>query len=114
MTTQKIALITGANKGVGFETARQLGQQNITVIIGARDLQKDDTAVQTLRKQGISAHAIGIDVTDQKSIAAAAKVDRDFGRLDILVNNAGIMLEDPDQPTDVHGLDAWRQTFETN
>src|SRR5205085_7216537 len=41
-------------------------------------------------------------------------VDRDFGRLDILVNNAGIMLEDPDQPTDVHGLDAWRQTFETN
>lgn len=113
--TKKIALITGANKGIGLETARQLGQQNITVIIAARDPKKGEAAAQTLRDEGIDVRAIPIDVTDQKSIdAAAAAIERDFGRLDILVNNAGTMLEDPDRPINVHGLDVWRNTFETN
>jgi NAD(P)-dependent dehydrogenase (short-subunit alcohol dehydrogenase family) len=113
--TRKIALITGANKGIGWETARQLGQQNITVVIGARDPKKGEASAKTLRDQGIDARAIPLDVTDQKSIAsAAAAVERDFGHLDILVNNAGVMLEDPDQPSKVRGLDVWRQTFDTN
>ena len=115
MTSKRIALVTGANKGIGLETARQLGQQNISVIIGARDLGKGEAAAQTLQNEGIDARAIRIDVVDHKSITAAAtQVERDFGRLDILINNAGLMLEDPDRETDVHGLDVWRQTFETN
>jgi NAD(P)-dependent dehydrogenase (short-subunit alcohol dehydrogenase family) len=113
--TKKIALITGANKGIGLETARQLGQENITVLVGARDSQKGEAAAKTLRDEGVDARAIAIDVTNQKSIdAAAAAVERDFGRLDILVNNAGVMLEDPEREMGVDGLDAWRQTFETN
>ena len=113
--TKKIALITGANKGIGLETARQLGQQNITVIVGARDRQKGEAAAKTLRDQGIDARAVPLDVTDQKSIqAAVAAIERDFDRLDILINNAGVMLEDPDRPTEVLGLDVWRQTFDTN
>src|SRR4029077_19652021 len=113
--TNKIALITGANKGIGLETARQLGQQNMTVITGARDRQKGEAAAKTLRDQGIDARAVPLDVTDQKSIqAAVAAIERDFDRLDILINNAGVMLEDPDRPTEVLGLDVWRQTFDTN
>jgi len=113
--TKKIALITGANKGIGLETARQLARQNVTVIIGARDPNKGEQAAKTLRGEGLPAHAIQLDVTDRKSIdQAAATIERDFGRLDILVNNAGIMLEDPNRELGAHGLDAWRQTFETN
>jgi len=115
MANQKVALITGANKGIGFETTRQLGAKNILVIIGARDAHKGEAAAETLRKQEINAHSIVIDVTNQKSIeAAAAKVAKEFGQLDILVNNAGVMLEDPEKQNSVAGLDVWRQTFETN
>jgi NAD(P)-dependent dehydrogenase (short-subunit alcohol dehydrogenase family) len=113
--TKKIALITGANKGIGLETARQLGQQSITVLIGARDAKKGEQAAQTLRDEGIDARAMVIDVTDHKTIAAAAaQVDRAYGRLDILINNAGVMLEDPANNSGGVGLDTWRQTFETN
>src|SRR3954463_2484854 len=98
MNKKKVALITGANKGIGLETARQLGRQDITVLVGARDTTKGQSAVKTLRDDGIDAHAVQIDVTDQDSIkSAAAKVTEDFGRLDILVNNAGVMLEDSDR-----------------
>ena len=110
---KKIAFITGANKGIGLETARQLGHQNITVLIGARDQQKGEAAANTLRDEGIDARSIPLDVTNQKSIAAAAaRVEREFGRLDILVNNAGVMLEDPAK--EMKAVDPWRQTFETN
>jgi NAD(P)-dependent dehydrogenase (short-subunit alcohol dehydrogenase family) len=113
--TKKIALITGANKGIGLETARQLGQKDITVLIGARDLKKGEQAAQTLRDEGIDAQAILIDVTDQKSInAAATRINQDYGRLDILINNAGIMLDDAVTDSAPEGLDVWRQTFETN
>jgi len=115
MTTKKIALITGANKGIGFETARQLGAKNITVIIGARDAKKGEAAAEKLRNQGIDAHPIVIDVADQRSIeSAAARIKKDFGRLDILVNNAGIMLDDPENKNSASGVEVFRQTFETN
>ena len=91
MSTKKIALITGANKGIGLETARQLGQQGITVLTGARDETKAGQAAEKLRKEGIDARGIVIDVNDAASIQkAAARIESDYGRLDILVNNAGI------------------------
>src|SRR5215472_10821377 len=111
----KIALITGANKGIGFEMARQLGQENITVLVGARDLAKGKEAVKTLRGEGIDARPIEIDVTKGESIRKAAKdVEREFGRLDILINNAGVLLDDQKRKVSEQSLDTWRRTFDTN
>src|SRR6266851_8321891 len=91
---KKVALITGANKGIGFEIARKLGKQGITVLIGARDLDRGVPAANTLKKEGIDAHPVQLDVTDAKTIAAARQfVEQRFGKLDILVNNAGVLLD---------------------
>jgi NAD(P)-dependent dehydrogenase (short-subunit alcohol dehydrogenase family) len=115
MPTNTIALITGANKGIGLETARQLGHHNVTVIVGARDPEKGATAVAQLRTDGIDAHAVVIDVADQASIEkAAAQIERDFERLDILINNAGVMLDQPDKKPSEQPMDVWRKTFDTN
>jgi NAD(P)-dependent dehydrogenase (short-subunit alcohol dehydrogenase family) len=115
MNNKKTALITGANKGIGLETARQLGIKNVTVLVGARDLAKGESAVEELRRENIDAHAIAIDVSDPASIRnAAAQVEKDFGRLDILINNAGIMLDDRTKKPSEQSLEAWRKTFETN
>ena len=115
MNRKKIALITGANKGIGLETARQLGKKDITVLVGARDSNKGKIAAEELRKDGIDAHALEIDVSDPASIkAAAAKVERDFGRLDILVNNAGVMPDDRGKKVSEQSLATWRETFDTN
>jgi NAD(P)-dependent dehydrogenase (short-subunit alcohol dehydrogenase family) len=115
MTERKIALITGANKGIGLETARQLAQQNIVVLVGARDIKKGEAAAKQLRGEELEAQAIEIDVTKTESIQkAAAQVERKFGRLDILINNAGVMLDDPNKKVSELSLDIWRRTFETN
>ncbi len=115
MTNKKIALITGANKGIGLETARQLGKKGITVLVGARDSSKGKAAADKLREEGIDAHAFEIDVSDAASIkAAVARVERDFGRLDILVNNAGLMIDNRDLPVSEQPLQNWRRTFDTN
>jgi NAD(P)-dependent dehydrogenase (short-subunit alcohol dehydrogenase family) len=93
MTTMntKIALITGANKGIGFETARQLGAQGMTVLIGARDEQKGRAAAEKLRVDGAEAHFVQLEVTDVSSIKRAAEwIEAEYGHLDVLVNNAGI------------------------
>lgn len=88
--TTKVALITGANKGIGLETARQLGTQGITVLIGARDRARGEEAAAELRESGTDARFVQLDVTDDESVArAAAWVETEYGRLDILVNNAG-------------------------
>jgi NAD(P)-dependent dehydrogenase (short-subunit alcohol dehydrogenase family) len=88
--TTKIALITGANKGIGFETARQLGARDMTVLVGARDAERGREAERALRDEGADARFVQLEITDQKSIQLAAKwVDAEFGRLDVLVNNAG-------------------------
>ena len=95
MSSKKIALITGANKGIGFETARQLGKQDITVLVAARDEPKASQSAEKLLKEGLDAHGIVIDVNDAATIKkAAGQIERDYGRLDILVNNAGVMLDD--------------------
>jgi NAD(P)-dependent dehydrogenase (short-subunit alcohol dehydrogenase family) len=115
MSTKKIALITGANKGIGLETARQLGQQGITVLAGARDETKANKAAEELRKAGLDVHGIVIDVNDAASIGkAAARIERDYGRLDILVNNAGVMIDDHTKKPSEQSLEVWRKTFETN
>ncbi|HEX4668106.1 MAG TPA: SDR family oxidoreductase [Chthoniobacterales bacterium] len=115
MNNKKTALITGANKGIGFETARQLGQQEITVLVGARDARKGEEAAGKLRQEGIDAHALTIDVSKAESIKAAAEqVGRDYGRLDILINNAGVMLDEKDKKVSEQSLETWRETFETN
>ena len=115
MNNKKIALITGANKGIGLETARQLGKKGITVLVGARDLSKGKAAADKLIAEGIDAHALEIDVSDSASIkAAVAKVERDFGRVDILVNNAGVMIDDRDRAISEQPLENWRRTFDTN
>src|ERR1700730_3861765 len=115
MSTKKIALITGANKGIGLETARQLGKQGITILAGARDETKANQAAEELRKEGIDVHGIRIDVNDADSIQkAAARIERDHGRLDILVNNAGVMFDDQKKKPSEQSLDVWRKTFETN
>jgi NAD(P)-dependent dehydrogenase (short-subunit alcohol dehydrogenase family) len=115
MSTKKIALITGANKGIGLETARQLAKQGITVLAGARDAAKANQASAELRKEDLDVHGIVIDVNDQKSIEKAAdRIERDYGRLDILVNNAGVMLDDREKKPSEQSLDMWRKTFETN
>ena len=115
MDDKEIALITGANKGIGLETARQLGKQGITVLVGARDTGKGNAAAEELRKDGVDARAIAIDVSDTASIGkAVTQVERDFGRLDILVNNAGVMLDDREKKPSEQSLDVWRKTFDTN
>ena len=115
MSEQKIALITGANKGLGFETARQLGRQNIKVLVGARDEARGREAAEKLQAEGFSAEFVLLDVGDEKTHDAAAKyVEENYGKLDILVNNAGIVLETlVGTPSDV-SLDVLRKTFDTN
>jgi NAD(P)-dependent dehydrogenase (short-subunit alcohol dehydrogenase family) len=88
--TAKVALITGANKGIGYETARLLDAAATVVLIGARDADLGRAAERDLRDGGADAHFIELDVTDDKSVARAAEwIEAEYGRLDILVNNAG-------------------------
>jgi len=92
--TRKIALITGANKGLGFEMARQLGQAGVTVVLGARDAGKGEAATAQLRAEGIDARFVKLDVTNPEDHeAAAAFLEKNFGRLDILINNAGMSVD---------------------
>ncbi len=114
---KKIALITGANKGIGLETARQLGQLGLTVLVGARDLTKAEQAAKTLQGEGLDAQPIQLDVTSAKNRAAAVKlIDESYGRLDILVNNAGIMVDGnwAGNSTSTLAPEKLQQTFDTN
>jgi NAD(P)-dependent dehydrogenase (short-subunit alcohol dehydrogenase family) len=113
---KKVALITGANKGIGLETARQLGKLGITVLVGARDAAKGDAAVTELKKDGVDARAVKIDVDAPEDYAAVAKlIEKDFGRLDILINNAGVMLDNRKKnETSTTSQEVLRKTFDTN
>lgn len=86
-----VALVTGANKGIGLETARGLGRENIIVLVGARDESRGQAAAAQLRREGIDARFVQIDVANPETIRSAARwIEDEFGHLDILVNNAGI------------------------
>jgi len=97
-----IALITGANRGLGLATARALSEAGVTTIIGSRDLAAGEAAAAAI---GGATEAVALDVTSDESVAAAAAVLRErHGRLDLLVNNAGVLLEataDPDEAVDL-------------
>ena len=109
-----IALVTGANRGLGLETSRQLGKSGIKVLIGARDLAKGEKAAETLRNEGIDAEAIQLDVSDASSInAAISTISNEYGKLDILVNNAAILNDIGQQPSEVSEL-TLRQNLDVN
>jgi NAD(P)-dependent dehydrogenase (short-subunit alcohol dehydrogenase family) len=114
--TGRVALITGANKGIGLETARQLGKLGVTILVGARDLSKGEATAEVLRGIGVDARAVKLDVVSEADRDAAAKlIEKDFGRLDILINNAGVMLDSrKGNQTSTTSSEMLHDTFETN
>jgi NAD(P)-dependent dehydrogenase (short-subunit alcohol dehydrogenase family) len=114
MSEAKIALVTGANKGIGYEIARGLGAAGATVLVGARDAGRGATAAGKLAAEGLSAVPVELDVTDAVSISAlASRIEREYSRLDILVNNAGILLERGQRPSQTP-MAMLERTFATN
>jgi NAD(P)-dependent dehydrogenase (short-subunit alcohol dehydrogenase family) len=122
MSEKRVALVTGANKGIGLQIAKDLAARGLTVLVGSRDIKNGEAAAKTV---GGDARTVQLDVTNQASIAAAAeRVRKEFGRLDVLVNNAGIArvgrrgaklaeLVEASRPSKV-SLEEARAIFETN
>jgi NAD(P)-dependent dehydrogenase (short-subunit alcohol dehydrogenase family) len=114
MSEQTIALVTGANKGIGYEIAAGLGALGWSVGVGARDEERREAAVAKLRAGGADAFGVPLDVTDDASVTRAAElIEQRAGRLDVLVNNAGITGGMAQQPTTAD-LDVVRTVVETN
>jgi len=91
----KIALVTGANRGIGFEVCRQLAERGLHVILTSRDAAKGQEAAETLRREGYDLSYHQLEVTDLTSVATLHKfVVNKFGRLDVLINNAGVYLDE--------------------
>src|SRR5262245_20942429 len=87
-----VAVVTGGNRGIGFEIARQLGRRGARVVLTARDRNAGEAAAAKLRDEGLNVHSRQLDVADEASVAAlASALERDPGHVDVLVNNAGIM-----------------------
>ena len=113
LVNQPIALVTGANKGIGKEIARQLAAKDVFVLMAARDRQRGEAAVRELQSQGLTVEFLHLDVTSQPTIdSAAAEIERKYGRLDILVNNAGLALDW--YPSSQLSFETLEQTFKTN
>jgi len=115
----KIALVTGANRGLGFETARRLAKRGVKVLLGARSGESGKEAEAKLRGEGLEVEFILLDVNDEKTRESAARyIEEKFGRLDILVNNAGVHLEGSAdfeiQASSQAPIEIYRKTFETN
>ncbi|HSJ01854.1 MAG: SDR family oxidoreductase [Verrucomicrobium sp.] len=115
-SSSKVAFVTGANRGIGFETARELGEAGVTVVIGSRDLAKGQEAAAKLQAKGIQAFAIAFDGADSATFQAAYDYfEKEHGKLDILVNNAGIMIETlAGENSSTVSPDILRKTFDTN
>ncbi|MEO3827915.1 SDR family oxidoreductase [Actinomadura sp. B10D3] len=114
MSEKTIALVTGANKGIGYEIAAGLGALGWSVGVGARDGGRREAAVEKLRAGGADAFGVPLDVTDDASVTAAAELVRErAGRLDVLVNNAGVTGAAPQEPTRI-APETMRTVVETN
>jgi NAD(P)-dependent dehydrogenase (short-subunit alcohol dehydrogenase family) len=115
MFKNKVALITGANRGIGFEISRQLGKNHgVTVILGTRNEQKGQEAAAKLKNEGVDAYAVRLDVANASAAGSLVdQIEDQFGRLDILVNNAGILLDWGMLPSQIDVNDLSR-TLETN
>ena len=114
MTDQPLlAVITGASRGLGFETCRQLGRKGYRVLLTARDHAKGKAAADTLRKEELEVDFYPLDVTDAGSVRTlAGHLDREYSRLDVLVNNAGVFL-DPMPPEDPSASSVFRADLAT-
>ncbi|MET3649029.1 SDR family oxidoreductase [Phyllobacterium ifriqiyense] len=114
MQQKRVALVTGANKGIGLEIARQLAEADVDVIIGSRDTERGRAAVEALASQKLVAQFVRVDLDDLASVEAAATTIRsDHGKLDILVNNAGI-FDFADAPPSTASIEAVRRVMDIN
>lgn len=118
--SQRVALVSGGNRGLGLEVVRQLAAQGMTVLLGSRQLAAGEKAAKSLRREGHDVVAVKLDVTAQEDVdALARRLEHDYGRVDILVNNAGAFFDLSDRPStadltlvrnalDTNLLGAWR------
>lgn len=114
----KIALVTGANKGIGFETVKQLAEQGVTVLLAARNKERGEAAAASLKEKGLDVTFLQLDVDNPADFKTAyAYIESTYGKLDILVNNAGIQIEETNWGTNTSttiGIDVLKKTFDTN
>ena len=112
---EKVVLVTGANKGIGFEVSRQLGRAGFTVLLGARNTARGEEAAKKLRGEGLDVRFVKADLDQavESGSALAKQIGEEFGHLDVLVNNAGL-ADREDGPASSVGIETLKRTFETN